>query len=147
MSQMPAVLEKRLYTARATAVGGRAGRVTTSDGVLDLNMALPKELGGDGTLAANPEQLFACGYAACFGTGLATIAAGRKLVTGPVAITVEVSVGPEGGGFGLAVELTASLPELARDAALELVKQTHEVCPYSRATRGNIAVNLHVNAA
>jgi Ohr subfamily peroxiredoxin len=139
-------LEKRLYTARASATGGRAGHARTADGSLDLKMSLPKELGGDGA-GVNPEQLFACGYAACFGTGLATIAAKRSIVTGPVTITVDVSLGPVGQGFGLAVELLAELPELPRQLAEELVRATHEVCPYSQSTRGNIAVDLQVKGA
>lgn len=142
----PVILDKPLYTARATATGGRGGNVRTSDGALELKMALPKELGGDGQ-GANPEQLFASGYAACFGTGLATIAAHRNIKTGPVSITVDATVGAVGPGFGLAVELTARLPELSREAAEDLVQATHQVCPYSLATRGNIVVNLHVEVA
>lgn len=144
MTSKPEVLQKRLYTARAVATGGRSGRVTADPGAFDMTLSLPRELGGAGGPGTNPEELFAAGYAACFGTGLATIAAAQKIQTGLVTIAVEVAVGPVPGGFGLAVELTAHLPGLPREQAEALVRATHEVCPYSRATRGNIAVELRV---
>ena len=134
-------LEKVLYTATATAVGGREGRITTDDGILDLSLVPPKGLGGQGG-GTNPEQLFASGYAACFGSAVAHIARVQKIHTGPVGVTAKVSIGPVGKSFGLAVELSVSLPELAREQAEALVKAAHEVCPYSNATRGNIDVKV-----
>jgi Ohr subfamily peroxiredoxin len=141
---IPVVPEKRLYTASATSTGGRAGRVVSSDGVVDFSLSLPKELGGNGGPGTNPEQLFASGYAACFGTGLSILAAKQHIETGPVSIRVDVSIGPVGAGFGLAVEITAHLPELKREQAEALVHATHEICPYSVATRGNVPVELRI---
>ncbi len=133
-----------LYTAHATATGGRDGRVRTDDGVLDLPLTMPKGLGGNGAVGANPELLFAAGYAACFGSALAMIARLQKITTGPVEIAADVSIGKDAAGFGLAVELRGSFPELPREQAEALMKAAHEVCPYSRATRGNIDVTLTV---
>lgn len=140
---MAQVLEKVLYTATATAVGGREGRITTDDGMLDLALVPPKGLGGQGG-GTNPEQLFASGYAACFGSAVSHIARAQKIHTGPVGVTAKVAIGPVGKAFGLAVELSVSLPELPRDQAEALVKAAHEVCPYSNATRGNIDVKVSV---
>jgi osmotically inducible protein OsmC len=142
MSQPNVVLEKRLYTAVATATSGRDGRVKSDDGTLDLVVVPPRELGGSGKPGTNPEQLFAAGYAACFGSALMHVARSQKKTTGPVTITARVTIGPAGQGFGLAVELDASIPELARDEAEALLQAAHHVCPYSNATRGNIAVDL-----
>ncbi len=144
MSQ-PAILEKRLYTAKATAVGGREGHAKTDDGVLEVTLVPPKALGGKGETGTNPEQLFATGYAACFGSALAHVARLQKVNPGQVSVTAEVSIGPVGKGFGLAVALHVSLPDLPRDQAEALVAAAHEVCPYSNATRGNIEVTLAVN--
>jgi Ohr subfamily peroxiredoxin len=144
MSNEPKLLEKRLYTATATATGGRDGRVRTSDGTVDFALAMPRELGGSGGTGANPEQLFAAGYSACFGSALMHVARMKKITTGPVNITAAVSIGPVGQGFGLAVELVASLPELPREQAEELLQAAHQVCPYSNATRGNIAVDVRL---
>jgi len=137
-------LEKRLYTAVAAATGGRDGRVKTDDGTLDLTVVPPRELGGSGAPGTNPEQLFAAGYSACFGSALAHVARRRKVETGPVTITAHVTIGPAGAGFGLAVELVAEIPDLAREQAEELLAAAHQVCPYSNATRGNIAVDLRL---
>src|ERR1044071_4656215 len=142
MSNEPKVLEKRLYTANATATGGRDGRVRTSDGLVDFALTMPRELGGSGAAGTNPEQLFAAGYSACFGSALMHVARMKKITTGPVQITAHVTIGPVGQAFGLAVELTASLPELPRDQAEALVHAAHQVCPYSNATRGNIVVDV-----
>ncbi|MEU7801221.1 organic hydroperoxide resistance protein [Micromonospora arborensis] len=134
-----------LYTASATASGdGRDGHVETSDGTFTLDLAVPKEMGGAGG-AANPEQLFAAGYAACFHGALRLVARRAKAdVTGSV-VGAEVGIGPNGsGGFGLTVHLVVDLPAVARDAAEQLVEQAHQVCPYSNATRGNIDVTLTV---
>jgi Ohr subfamily peroxiredoxin len=141
----PTALDKILYTARASAVGGREGRIKSDDGTLDLPVSMPKGLGGPGAAGTNPEQLFAAGYAACFGSAVGHVARVKKITTGPITIDANVSIGPVAGGrFGLAVELVAHLPELARPEAEALVAAAHEVCPYSNATRGNIAVTIEV---
>jgi osmotically inducible protein OsmC len=142
MSSSPAILDKRLYTATASATGGRDGRARSDDGVLDLAIVPPKSLGGSGAGGTNPEQLFAAGYAACFGSAIGAVARARKVTTGPVSVTAKVTLGTVGQGYGLAVELEASLPELPRDQAEALVAAAHQVCPYSNATRGNIAVDV-----
>jgi Ohr subfamily peroxiredoxin len=137
-----------LYTASAHATGdGRDGHVRTSDGTLDLDLAIPKEMGGTGG-AANPEQLFAAGYAACFHSALRLVARKAKAdVTGSV-VDAEVGIGPNGsGGFGLTVALVVDLPAIERSAAEQLVEAAHQVCPYSNATRGNIEVALTVREA
>ena len=142
MSSTPAILEKRLYTAVATATGGRDGRTRTDDGTLDLAIVPPKALGGGGAPGTNPEQLFAAGYAACFGSAVGAAARIQKVKTGPVSVTSRVTIGSIGQGYGLAVELEVSIPELPRDQAEALVQLAHQVCPYSNATRGNIVVDL-----
>jgi osmotically inducible protein OsmC len=139
----PAAPTPVLYTAHATAFGGREGRVASDDGILDVQVVPPAGLGGKGG-ATNPEQLFAAGYSACFGSALAHVARAKKVRTGPVEITAHVSIGPVGAGFGLAVELEAKLPELSREEAQALVDAAHQVCPYSNATRGNIPVSIRV---
>ncbi|MEV5819487.1 organic hydroperoxide resistance protein [Micromonospora harpali] len=137
-----------LYTANARATGdGRDGHVRTSDGTFELDLAIPKEMGGAGG-AANPEQLFAAGYAACFHSALRLVARRAKAdVTGSV-VDAEVGIGANGsGGFGLAVTLVVDLPAVPRPAAEQLVEQAHQVCPYSNATRGNVEVTLTVREA
>lgn len=141
MSNPNVILAKTLYTATATAIGGRDGRAKSDDGKLEVAIAPPRELGGNGA-GTNPEQLFAAGYAACFGSALSHVAKLQKIQTGPVAVTAKVAIGPAGAGFGLAVELTVDVPELDRGTAESLVATAHQVCPYSNATRGNIAVDL-----
>ncbi len=136
---MSKALEKVLYTATATATGGREGRVLSDDGTVDLALVPPPGLGGKGG-GANPEQLFAAGYSACFGSAVAHIARLQKIHTGAVKVTAKVSIGPVGKTFGLAVELVVDLPELPREQAEVLIAAAHEVCPYSNATRGNIDV-------
>jgi Ohr subfamily peroxiredoxin len=134
-----------LYTATAHATGdGRNGHATSDDGILDVDLRVPKELGGPGG-ATNPEQLFAAGYAACFHSAMKVVA-GRDHadVTGSE-VSASVGLGMNAaGGFALAVELDVSLPALDHDAAQALVEKAHEVCPYSNATRGNIEVTLTV---
>jgi Ohr subfamily peroxiredoxin len=138
-------IEKRLYTAVATATGGRDGRARTDDGVLDVAIVPPRALGGSGaTPGTNPEQLFTAGYAACFGSAAQHVARAMKLQTGPISVTANVALGPNGKGFGLAVELVVAIPELAREQAEALVHAAHEVCPYSNATRGNIEVDVRL---
>jgi lipoyl-dependent peroxiredoxin len=140
----PVTLEKRLYTAVASATAGRDGRIKSDDGVLDLAVVPPKALGGSGAVGTNPEQLFAAGYAACFGSAVGHVARAQKIKAGPINVTANVTIGPVGQGFGLAVELVASIPELPREQAEALVKAAHQVCPYSNATRGNIVVDVRV---
>ncbi|HEU4537169.1 MAG TPA: organic hydroperoxide resistance protein [Polyangiaceae bacterium] len=147
MSQSPVVLEKRLYTATATATAGRDGRVKSDDDNLDLAVVPPRALGGSGAAGTNPEQLFAAGYAACFGGALGHVARAKKITTGPVAVTARVTIGPVGQGFGLAVEIEADIPELPREQAEALVQAAHQVCPYSNATRGNIVVDVSLKGA
>jgi Ohr subfamily peroxiredoxin len=135
-----------LYTARATAKGGREGTVQSDDGVLDLTLAMPRELGGSGRRATNPEQLFAAGYAACFENALLRVARERKVKIADPTVTAEVGIGrKDTGRFGLSVALRVVIPELDRGTAEALVKEAHEeVCPYSHATRGNIDVKVDV---
>ena len=135
-----------LYTATATATGGRQGRVQSPDGVLDLALALPKELGGTGGAATNPEQLFAAGYAACFENALLRVARERKAPIRESSVTARVGIGREESGyFRLTVALEVSVPGRDRAEVEEMVRTAHEeVCPYSRATRGNIEVEAKV---
>lgn len=143
-THQPQPLEKKLYTATATALGGRDGSAKSDDGHLDVKLSVPKGLGGPGGDGTNPEQMFAAGYSACFAGAVGHVARLQKLTTGPVSITAQVHIGPAGHGFGLQVELVAHLPEMERGAAEALVKAAHEVCPYSNATRGNIVVDVRV---
>src|SRR3569833_777578 len=133
---MAQALGQKLYTATATATTGRDGATKTDDGKHDVKLAVPKGLGGPGGAGTNPEQLFAAGYAACFGSALGHVARSQKINTGPVEITAQVSIGPAGAGFGLQVALTAKLPDLPRDQAQKLLEAAHQVCPYSIASRG-----------
>lgn len=130
-----------LYTAAATA-NGREGRAVSSDGRLDLPLAMPQALGGNGE-GTNPEQLFAAGYAACFASAMGAVGREMKLDTKDVAVTAEVSIGKDDTGFGLAVVMRVELPEaLEGETGRRLVEATHAYCPYSKATRGNIEVEL-----
>ena len=141
---MTTKLDKVLYTAKAHTTGGREGRSTTDDGLLDVALQPPAEMGGKGG-ATNPEQLFAAGYSACF-IGALKFVAGQKKIAVPAdtAVDASVAIGPIPNGFGLAVELAVNLPGMDRAAAQELVEAAHVVCPYSNATRGNIDVTLTV---
>lgn len=136
-------LDKVLYTAHATSTGGREGTSKSSDGVLDLKLVPPKEMGGSGAVGTNPEQLFAAGYSACF-LGAMKFVAGQQKVTLPAnaSVTADVSIGPIPAGFGIQVNLGISLPGLDRDVAGKVVDAAHGVCPYSNATRGNVEVNI-----
>jgi osmotically inducible protein OsmC len=137
-----------LYTAEATAVGGREGHARTSDGRLGVALDVPRELGGSGGPGTNPEQLFAAGYAACFQSALLRIAAGRKLDVSGSRITARVGIGPlRTGGFGLSAALDLDAPQLSRAQGVELMTRAHRDCPYSRATRGNIEVTLSVGGS
>ena len=132
-----------IYTAVATARGdGRNGEVTSSDGVIDESLAIPKEMGGPGGEKTNPEQLFAAGYSACFHSALQAVARQAKVSLPASTVTAEVSLYKQDVGFGLGVELNVSLPGLEQGVADKLVEQAHQVCPYSNATRGNIEVAL-----
>ena len=134
-----------LYTAEATAIGaGRAGEVRSSDGVIDEQLTIPKELGGPGGSATNPEQLFAAGYAACFNSAVAVVARQAKVKLNESTVTARVGIGRQGDGFGLTVSLLVDIPEVDKSVAEDLVSKAHMVCPYSNATRGNIEVDLRV---
>jgi Ohr subfamily peroxiredoxin len=137
-------LDKVLYTAHATATGGREGRAVTSDNLLDVSLALPKEMGGNGK-GTNPEQLFAAGYSACF-LGAMGFVAGQNKKTLPAGTNIQgdVSIGPIATGFGIEATLNITLPGMPKDEAQALVDAAHIVCPYSNATRGNITVTLNV---
>jgi Ohr subfamily peroxiredoxin len=131
-----------LYTAEATAWGGRDGRAASSDGELDVRLTVPKELGGAGGTGTNPEQLFAAGYAGCFHSALKAIARRAGVDVEGSAVTARVGIGRGERGFALAVELVAELPGVPEDRGRELLAGAHELCPYSNATRGNVDVTL-----
>jgi lipoyl-dependent peroxiredoxin len=136
--------DKVLYTAEATSTGdGRSGHVASSDDRLDFDLAPPVEMGGSGN-GTNPEQLFAAGYSACFHSALRLVARRAGVDTGESTVTAQVGIGPEGDAYGLIVTLIIGIPGLDRDKARELAGAAHQVCPYSRATRGNISVELRV---
>ncbi|HWU78338.1 MAG TPA: organic hydroperoxide resistance protein [Rhodanobacter sp.] len=138
-------IENVLYRAKATATGGRDGRATSSDNVLDIKLSTPKELGGAGGPGTNPEQLFAAGYSACFLGAMKFVAGQQKLqLPADTQVAGQVGIGPIPSGFGIEVALTISVPGLARDEVEALVQKAHVVCPYSNATRGNIDVTLTV---
>jgi Ohr subfamily peroxiredoxin len=132
-----------LYRIQATAVGGREGNVKSSDGFLDLNLGMPKELGGPGKPAANPEMLFAAGYAACFESAMRFVAREKKIALSSASVTADVGIGPrDDGGFALDIALTAQVGGLDQAAAEQLVAAAHHVCPYSHATKGSLNVRL-----
>lgn len=134
---------KTIYTAAATATGGRNGHVMSDNGVLDVQVRAPKVMGGANDDYTNPEQLFAVGYAACFDSALNHTIRLEKVKTGETSVTAKVSIGPlEGGAFGLAVELAVNIPEVSIEEAQRLTERAHQVCPYSNATRNNIEVIL-----
>ena len=137
-----------LYTAHATAIGGREGRGVSSDNALDVALSTPKELGGAGGAGTNPEQLFAAGYAACFLSAMKMVGGMMKKPI-PADASVDASVGigkNDQGGFGLTVKLAVKTPGMDQATAQAVVDKAHQVCPYSNATRGNISVELSVNA-
>ena len=137
--------EKVRYTAHSTATGGRDGRAVSSDGVLNVQLTTPKELGGAGGVGTNPEQLFAAGYSACF-IGAMKFVAGKQKIALPAdtSITGNVGIGPIPTGFALKVQLDITVPGLPKDQVQKIVEAAHQVCPYSNATRGNIDVTLNV---
>ena len=134
-----------IYTATATATGnGRNGHTTSEDGILDFDVRIPKEMGGQGG-ATNPEQLFAAGYAACFHSALRLVGKKEGADVEGTEVSASVSIGVnDAGGFGLAVVLDVHAPNLDQAAAQDLVEKAHQVCPYSNATRGNVDVDLNV---
>jgi osmotically inducible protein OsmC len=141
---MTTKIEKVLYTAHASSTGGRDGASRSDDGLLDVKLAPPKELGGPGG-ATNPEQLFAAGYSACFLGALKHVAAAEKVkIPADAKIDATVGIGQIPQGFGIEAALTITLPGLERSVAESLVEKAHQVCPYSNATRGNIEVTLTV---
>ena len=137
-------IEKVVYRAHATSTGGRDGSSSTPDGALNLKLAVPKEMGGNGQ-GVNPEQLFAAGYSACF-IGAMKFVAGTQKIALPADTKIDATVGigqiPQ--GFGIEVQLAVTIPGMERAAAEALVAKAHQVCPYSNATRGNIEVTLTV---
>ncbi len=138
-------VEKILYTAVATATGGRDGVAKSSTGSIDVKLDTPKELGGPGGPGTNPEQLFAAGYSACFIGAMKYVAGTQKIaLPADTSITGHVGIGQVPGGFGIAVELKISIPGMDKAAATALVEKAHHVCPYSNATRGNVEVTLTV---
>jgi lipoyl-dependent peroxiredoxin len=135
-------LIKPLYTARATATGGRAGHAVSDDGVLDLDLKPPAEMGGPGG-ATNPEQLFAAGYAACFQSAMAVVGRRQGVDTAGSRVEADVTIGTiPGGGYGLAVALRVAIPGVDAETTRALAEAAHQVCPYSNATRGNIDVTV-----
>jgi len=139
-------IEKVLYRAQATSQGGREGTAKSADGVLDLKLSTPKELGGGGGDGTNPEQLFAAGYSACF-IGALKFVAGQAKVALPqdLSVTGDVGIGQVPTGFSIEVDLTIKAPGMDQAQLQELVDKAHIVCPYSNATRNNIDVRLHVS--
>ena len=134
---------QRLYTATAITTGGRDGRAISSDNVIDLPLSTPKEMGGPGKAnSTNPEQLFAAGYSACFDGALNLVARLNKTPITGSTVAADVSFGKDGEHFGIEVDLLVNIPNLDQQLAEALVAHAHQVCPYSRATRGNIDVNL-----
>lgn len=134
------------YEAEGTAWGGREGRAASSDGVVDFQLTVPKEMGGPGGTGTNPEQLFAVGYAACFHSALKLVARAEHIDVSESAVSVRVGIGADStdGGFGLKVAIAGELPGLSTEAARELLEKAHAVCPYSKATRGNIEATIEV---
>lgn len=137
-------LDKVLYTAHATTTGGRDGRSRTDDGKLEVKLAPPKEMGGNGD-GTNPEQLFAAGYSACFLGAMKFVAgAQKKVLPADTSITADIGIGPIPAGFGINATLSVTIPGWEKADAQALVDAAHKVCPYSNATRGNIDVTLNV---
>jgi len=137
---------KNLYTIGATATGGRNGHVKSENGVLELDVRTPRGLGGTNDDYANPEMLFAAGYAACFDSALNLVIKQKKAKTGATTVTAKVTIGQlDTGGFGLSADLHANIPGVTLEEAQTLIEEAHKVCPYSNATRGNIEVKLTVS--
>ncbi|WP_269235556.1 organic hydroperoxide resistance protein [Flavobacterium flavigenum] len=136
---------KTLYTTSVTAKGGRNGQVKSENGILELEVRMPKALGGISDDFTNPEMLFAAGYAACFDSALNLVISKSKIQTGETSVAAQVSIGQnEDGGFGLAAELDVNIPGVSIEQAQELTQKAHQICPYSNATRSNVEVKLSV---
>lgn len=136
---------KTLYTTNVTAKGGRNGHIKSENGVLDLEVRMPKALGGSNDDFANPEMLFAAGYSACFDSALNLVISKSKIETGETSVEAKISIGQiENGGFGLAAELAVNIPGVSLEEAQSLTEKAHEICPYSNATRNNMEVKLSV---
>lgn len=136
---------KTLYTTSVTATGGRDGHVKSENGLIDMEVRMPKALGGVTDDHANPEMLFAAGYSACFDSALKQVSRLAKVRTGETSVTAKVSIGQiDNGGFGLAAELEVNVPGVSLEEAQSLVEKAHQVCPYSNATRNNMEVKLTV---
>jgi Ohr subfamily peroxiredoxin len=138
-------MKKILYTAHASATGGRTGEAKSDDGQLSVKLVTVKEMGGPGGDGTNPEQLFAAGYSACFLSALKLVGGQqKKKVPDNTTVAADVGIGPQdsGTGFNLAITLNISIPDMDKAEAQELVEATHQVCPYSNATRGNVDVKL-----
>lgn len=133
--------DKIVYTARATVTGGRAGQATSEDGILDLDLTAPKETGGPGT-GTNPEQLFAVGFGACFQGALGMVAKNAGVDASGSTLDIAVGFGPEGESFAITADITITIPGVDDAKAQELVEAAHQVCPYSKATRGNVPVTV-----
>ena len=134
-----------LYTPRATAHGGQQGHVESSDGVLDhLDPTMPEAMGGPGGSGTNPEQLFAAGYSVCFENALRRVGGQQEKNVRDASVTANAGIGRDGNGFGLEGELVGTLPNLPLEEAEDLMREAHQVCPYSNATRGNIEATLSV---
>jgi osmotically inducible protein OsmC len=138
-------LIKPLYTAKATATGGRSGHAVSDDGIIDVDLRPPKVMGGPGG-ATNPEQLFAAGYAACFQSALGVVGRRQGVDTSESLVEADVSIGTvQGGGYGLAVVIRVTIPGVDPDTVRSVSEAAHQVCPYSNATRGNIEVTLETS--
>ncbi|CAD7796743.1 Organic hydroperoxide resistance protein OhrA [Chryseobacterium aquaeductus] len=136
---------KTLYTTSVTAKGGRNGQVKSENGILDLEVRMPKGLGGANDDYTNPEMLFAAGYASCFDSALNLIISKSKIETGETSVAAKVSIGQnEDGGFGLTAELDVNIPGVSLEEAQSLTEKAHQICPYSNATRNNMDVKLSV---
>ncbi len=136
---------KPLYTTSVTAKGGRNGQLKSENGILNLEVRMPKALGGANDDFTNPEMLFAAGYSACFDSALNRVITLSKTPTGETSVVAKVSIGQNiDGGFGLAVELDVNIPGVSIEVAQELTEKAHQICPYSNATRLNIEVKLSV---
>jgi len=133
-----------LYTAHATSKGGRGGNVKSDDGLVDFNLTVPKSMGGDGATGTNPEQLFAAGYSACFAGAVGVVARAQGVTPGSFTISADVTINKDPGGYSISAKLIGKFPELEKSKAEAIMQAAHQVCPYSRATRGNMPVELVV---
>lgn len=143
---MTNIPSKIVYTASATTTGGRQGHAVSSDGVLDLQLTAPKEMGGPGT-GTNPEQLFAAGYSACFNGALMMVAKKAKIDASAAQVTVDIGFGPEGESYAITADLEVSIPGVELSTVQELADAAHQACPYSKAIRGNVPASVKAVAA